>query len=463
MYIMQCLEKEISVKYDTADFLFRRKIQKKRSLNGKKFLLAAMCIMTLVSTGCSDGTPEMWGMSEAWMAQTDDKEDTSFEKNRVDGETIAEMLSDIYDEAAGENTLGSPAIRKRMIARLGERGYAAADSENQIDMTGVEQVLAFCRAAEKKENAQITIIAVTESGCRKFDLQTEDGNINIVREYYQYDREGRLQNRDTVSYPADFWEYTEEGYLIFAGSCFSEENFVLTLSDETEHTALRVLPLNETCRELNQKYILPVGYERNNIFLTDWSEEEFGSLDFCDVFDCFYPILNKQPNPYALSDGAETEPVEIPEALFENVVTAHFKADSETLRKKTAYLPENGAYEYSPRGFYEAEYPEIPYPEVVDYMENADGTITLIVNAVYPKENTSQSFSHKTVIRPLEEGGFQYVSNEIISSKEDYDIWWHSDRMKGKKGEEAEAESDLWMLPQAETCSLTEACVNIGG
>ena len=30
MYIMQCLEKEISVKYDTADFLFRRKIQKKR-------------------------------------------------------------------------------------------------------------------------------------------------------------------------------------------------------------------------------------------------------------------------------------------------------------------------------------------------------------------------------------------------------------------------------------------------
>ena len=96
-------------------------------------------------------------------------------------------------------------------------------------------------------------------------------------------------------------------------------------------------------------------------------------------------------------------------------------------------------------------------------MENADGTITLIVNAVYPKENTSKSFSHKTVIRPLEEGGFQYVSNEIISSKEDYDIWWHSDRMKGKKGEEAEAESDLWMLPQAETCSLTEACVIIGG
>ena len=37
MYIMQCLEKEISVKYDTADFLFRRKIQKKKPEREKIF------------------------------------------------------------------------------------------------------------------------------------------------------------------------------------------------------------------------------------------------------------------------------------------------------------------------------------------------------------------------------------------------------------------------------------------
>lgn len=63
---------------------------------------------------------------------------------------------------------------------------------------------------------------------------------------------------------------------------------MLTLSDTPEHTALRILPLDETCRELNRKYILPVGYEQNNIFLTDWSEEDFGDLDFYDVFDIFY-------------------------------------------------------------------------------------------------------------------------------------------------------------------------------
>ena len=65
----------------------------------------------------------------------------------------------------------------------------------------------------------------------------------------------------------------------------------------------------------------------------------------------------------------------------------------------------------------------------MDYTENEDGTITLTVNAVYPKENTSKSFSHKTVVRPLGEGGFQYVSNEMISSEEGDVFWWHTDRL----------------------------------
>lgn len=53
-------------------------------------------------------------------------------------------------------------------------------------------------------------------------------------------------------------------------------------------------------------------------------------------------------------------------------------ADREILRAKTTYVPEESAYEYRLRGFYETEYPDIPYPEVVDYTENQNGTVTLI-------------------------------------------------------------------------------------
>ena len=98
-------------------------------------------------------------------------------------------------------------------------------------------------------------------------------------------------------------------------------------------------------------------------------------------------------------------------------------------------------------GFYEAEYPDIPYPEVVDYIvsdatvssadgENPDGTITLIINAVYPNGNTSLAYSHKTVIRLLDGDGFQYVSNEMISLEDERDIWWHSNRLTEEEWEE---------------------------
>ena len=395
--------------------------------NKKNFLFAMIILILPIMTGCSYETPEV---SDIEITQQDREVYHSDENASADVQHIEELLSDIYDEAVDTNTLGSLDIMRSMVARLGENGYVAVDSENQIDMTQAEQALAFCKAVDEKETAELTIIVVMEMGIRKFDLKTEDGNVNVVRGYYEYDQNGSLQNRSTVSYPADFWQYTEEGYLIFEGSSFSEESYILTLSDTPEHTMLRILPLDEKCREYNRTYILPVGYGQNNLFLSNWSEDDFGDLDFYDLFDRFYPMIHKQPVPYMADENSGAGAVyQIQEEVFENVIGAYFNMDHKTLRSKTTYSSELAAYEYRPRGFYEAEYPDIAYPEVVSYTENEDGTVTLHINAVYPGGNMSKEFSHTTVIRPLGEDSFQYVSNEIILPEGDHDIWWHSTRL----------------------------------
>ena len=176
----------------------------------KKALLLAMIILILpVMTGCSDETPEV---SDIEITQQD-SEVYSFDNNdSASTECIAQILSDIYEEAVDTNTLGSLDIMRRMVAVLGENGYVAVDSGNQIDMVQAEQAIDFCKAVDEKEMDELTIIVVMEMGIRKFDLKTEDGSVNIVRGYYQYDQNGSLQSRSTVSYPADFWQYTEEGY-----------------------------------------------------------------------------------------------------------------------------------------------------------------------------------------------------------------------------------------------------------
>ena len=401
--------------------------------NKKTLLFSIIILILLMMTGCGDETQEVSDIEITWQ----DEVYSSDENVSVDVQHIEELLCNIYDEAVGTNTLGSLDIMRRMVARLGENGYVAVDSGNQVDMTQAEQAFNFCKAVDEKKMNELTIIVVMELGIRKLDLKTEDGSVNIVRGYYQYDQNGSLQNRGTVSYPADFWQYTEEGYLIFEGSYFSDESYILTLSDTSEHTMLRILPLDEKCREYNRKYILPVGYGQNNLFLCNWSEDDFGELNFYDLFDRFYPMIHSQQMPYMEDENLGVGAVyQVPEELFEDVIGAYFNMDHETLRSKTSYLSELAAYEYRPRGFYEAEYPDIAYPEVVGYTENEDGTVTLYINAVYPNGNMSKEFAHITVIRPLSEESFQYVSNEITLPEGDHDIWWHSNRLTEEEWKE---------------------------
>ena len=186
----------------------------------KKALFVAMIMLILpIMTGCSDETPEV---SDIEITQQDSEVYSFANNDSASTERIEEILSDIYEEAVVTNTLGSLDIMRRMVARLGENGYVAVDSWNQIDMVQAEQAIDFCKAVDEKEMD------------------------------------------------------------------------ILTLSDTPEHTMLRILPLDEKCREYNRKYILPVGYEQNNLFLCNWSEDDFGDLDFYDLFDRFYPMMPSQ-------------------------------------------------------------------------------------------------------------------------------------------------------------------------
>ena len=387
---------------------------------------AAVMLLALALSGCSGSLPETPDMGTASEENERASEDVD---THGEAEDIGAVYGEICEQAVETGVTGSLDMMERIVGGLGERGYAAVDSENQVDMTRPEQRWDFCRAVDEKESAEAMVIVVTESGFRKFDLKTEGGRVNIVRGYYEYDLEGCLQNRSTVQYQADLWQYTEEGYLIFEGSYFSEENYVFTLSDTSEQTALRVAPLDEKCREMNRTCLLPVGYEQNNIFLCNWSQEDYGDLDFYDIFDRFYPIYFNRPLPYTADKNLGVGAVyQIPEDLFETVVGTYFPVDIGTLRARTIYVPETAAYEYRPRGFFESEYAEIPCPEVVDCTENQDGTVALLVNGVYPHGNTSRAFTHRVVIRPLKEGGFQYISNQMVFSDSE-DTWWHSDRL----------------------------------
>lgn len=346
-----------------------------------------------------------------------------------DNRHLEDIFLEIYTQAAEENKLSDLDTIRRIAAAFGENGYPAVDSANQIDMTEAEEVIRFCEKVDAKESGEITLIEVGYGGeFVTYDLRTEDGQVEVVRNRYQYEN-GKMQKGTAERYPAEYWNYTSEGYLVFSGTGYSEDIYILTLSREERHTALRVKPLDGTCRELNRKYLLPIGYERNNMFLTDWNEGDFGDLDFYDLFDILYPKIYGQPIPYVADDNLAVGAVyRIPQDEFERIIKAYFNIESDTLQSKTVFHPEDSTYEYRPRGFYEVEYPEYPYPEVTGYAENGDGTVTLLVNVVFPAEDDSRVYAHEVVVRPLE-GGVQYVSNRVIPGEDKREATWYMPRL----------------------------------
>ncbi len=392
-------------------------------------------------------------------------------------EKVIECCYQNYKEAMEEDSIAELEVIRSIVNQLGENGYAAVDSKNQIDMTNADQVILFCEKADKKEEAALTIIEVTYLGeFIKYDLNTKYGNVDIVRSYYRYEN-GNMKNVITDYYPADDWNYTEDGYLMFSGVRDSDDSYVLTLDEAEEHTAFRVLPLDETCRTLTRQYLIPFGYEYNNMFLVDWNEDDFGELNFYDLYDILYPKINAQSIPYTADENLGVGAVyRIPKAEFEQVIMSYFNIDSETLQSKTMYHPEDETYEYRPRGFYETEYPYYPYPEVVHYTENSDGTITLIVNVVFPHADISKVYTHEVVVRLLDGGGVQYVSNRILSSVKDYEKNWYKPRLTEEEWKEIyegyhipiddmereEAEADCQRVMEEGKVNETECLVHTG-
>ena len=346
------------------------------------------------------------------------------ENSSEEADRIAETYRDIYENAEKDGTLGSLKVMHSIIHRLGQNGYIAVDSENQVDMTGAERVEEFCTQVEAKETSEITVIVVDDhGGFTRYVLMTKDGDVKVNRDYYVL-RDDKAECTSSDTYSPYTWEYTEEGYLFF-------EKYQMSGYDgPSGHTALRVQPLDETCRRLNRQYIMPIGYASNDLFLSDWNEMDVGDINFYDLFDILYSEVYGEESPYVIDENYEAEPISyIPKEEFEQVILSYFRISREVLQSKTTYNSERESYQYRPRGRDELESPEVPYPEVTDYAENEDETITLTVNVVFPEKNTSKVYAHEVVIRPLDDGKVQYVSNRIIPSEDNQEATWHVRRL----------------------------------
>lgn len=398
----------------------------KKIFNNMVFMYMILLLLFLAIAGCSSVSDSSSMSAEGTVEKESEREDSAGEtENRItaDPVTIAELYRDLYEQAVQQQTLGNLEMFQAVVSRLGEHGYAAVDAENenQVNMTHPELLEQFCGLVEEKKEGCVTFLCIMQNGgFVRFDLETSQGQVMVTRSVLTWVG-GEPEVSYVHQYPAEGWRYSENGYLFF------EEALPEGYDGAPGYTAVRVQPLEETCREFNRKYILPVNYGSNNMFLTDWSEPDFRGIEFDDLFALLYPYAMGTPMPYEKS--VEGERYMVPEEEYEKVICSYFSIDKDTLRAQAAYSQQEKGYDYRTRGFYDnAASPNLPYPEVVSYEEKEDGTVTLTVNAVWPQKLMERTFSHEVTVRPDEKGGFRYISNYVTFFAENVEPEWYTEK-----------------------------------
>lgn len=386
-------------------------------LSWKKWMIAGW-ILLFAGAGCSTAMEREGGYEQENQQKTERQEKE--ERISKESEQLAEGFREIYEEkkdSGGKDTLE---FRKQIIQAIGEQGYAAVDTDNQINMVHYGQIEDFCESAEEGEEAATVFFCVTEEGgWIRYDLETQNGDIDVTESSLRWEN-----NSPEVYYYHEFevvsWDYTDKGYL------FLEESRPAGYDGAPGQKAFRIRPLDRSCREAYQTYIASVGYERNNLLITDWTEQDSKELDFYDLYERLYRAKYGEIVPYEAEEGAEYN---VPEEEIEEVLQSYFSFDRQTIREHMNYQPESGTFLYRPRGRHDGGSPYGPYPEVTGYKELEDGKIQLTVEAVWKMEMLDCAMKSELVVRPMEDGTFQYVSNRVIFREERMTNSWYKPRL----------------------------------
>ena len=311
-------------------------------------------------------------------------------------ESVSEIYVDIVISDAPNYSSGisdfTSEQRKVVVEHLGSKGLVSV--EEDTNMQNYEKIETFYAEYLDGHDSMVTVFDVHRDGL--LGAVTFIYRKNKLQTYYigvRWKEGGVPEIQGTsVSDVAEI-KLTEKGYFIYA------------YEEVMAHAGLReywrIKPLSDKCRELTEKYISGLSYVNYNVLVTNW--------DSNNVEDILMPCMYEDIYRIYTGENLKTEDWKIPGEEFEKIMTTYFPVSVDQLREHCGYDEGSNSYEYEM--IYASPYP--PFGEVVDYTENADGTITLIVDGVWPDYNSDLAFRNTVVVQPFEDGTFRYLSNSI--------------------------------------------------
>lgn len=347
-------------------------------------------------------------LSEISSKQNDDKV-------LIDEQGINEMrelsfeIQDMYksfDKGEYINVYISNSDVQKIVNYIADKGYTVRTANSINNMKNYEKFESFLMEAKSGKNVEAVYYEVNSDGsfARNF-LKANNGEMEqyYISTIWKEDFTPSIIEGETRKIKE--WEYTSKGFFSYVWDIDPPMLYA-------DIVFFRVKPLSEENLEYSKKYALPIGYQGTNLFLTNWNSNNMEVISYNDLFEYLYQIEKGEKLPF------ETYRDGIPEILFETITTKYINVDSNFLKENAVYDTETEKYFWTLLTCSLYVYP-MGYPEVVDSKVNSDGTVTLIIDAVFPEYRDERYFTHEVLIKENADGGFKYLSNKIYEDNKE--------------------------------------------
>lgn len=333
------------------------------------------------------------------------------EEAEADCKSAMEKIQSVYIEAdkgdASNPILGEEAI-SRMCTILKETECPVAAACFHYRMENYERMDAFLTDCQNGKEGKLILYQINKGGGISRSQFIFDGIEMYVIDTVSVWNEENMPYVTASSYTRmKDWNYTEKGWFFY-------EYCVPEFPEVTEvvngNYMLRVKTMPEEYIYIAENYLLPVGYQGNNLFRSDWDGEHLEDLDFNGLYEYLYSLkYQKAFGPQRNCDG-------IPREEFESVITEYLPVTAEELARYAVFDEEKQHYTWKRLGplTYMANYFSASIPEVTELKENPDGTISVYIDAVCELRGDDALISHVLNLQIQENGTVRYLSNQVL-------------------------------------------------
>lgn len=167
---------------------------------------------------------------------------------------VGDSCKDIYSRAdKGDSSgvvLDEETVHK-MAEAAASQGVAVTCGNYDYNMLNYEKVdEILCNAPDSKDSETEFYEITTNGYIKYFGLQLENQELIVTYANAAFDEAMELHVQQLEKFKVYDWEYTEKGWLIWEKALSRNQEMDM-------HSFVRILPLDEKCRELGNKYIRP--------------------------------------------------------------------------------------------------------------------------------------------------------------------------------------------------------------